>query len=58
MLGLNGLDRAVIALPQLVTIDHLDHCVEVYLARIRRITHKSVGPEARFRYHFSSLFAH
>ena len=22
------------------------------LARIRRITHKSVGPEARFRYHF------
>jgi hypothetical protein len=28
------------------------------LARIRRITHKSVGPEARFRYHFSSLFAH
>jgi hypothetical protein len=27
-------------------------------ARIRRITHKSVGPEARFRYHFSSLFAH
>jgi predicted ATPase len=23
-----------------------------FLARIRRITHKSVGPEARFRYHF------
>ena len=22
------------------------------LTRIRRITHKSVGPEARFRYHF------
>jgi thymidylate synthase (FAD) len=28
------------------------------IPRIRRITHKSVGPEARFRYHFSSLFAH
>jgi hypothetical protein len=25
---------------------------QLNLARIRRITHKSVGPEARFRYHF------
>ncbi len=35
-------------LPQLINVVR----GEMSLARIRRITHKSVGPEARFRYHF------
>jgi hypothetical protein len=30
----------------------LDNLITATITRIRRITHKSVGPEARFRYHF------
>jgi hypothetical protein len=29
--------------------------LQIALTRIRRITHKSVGPEARFRYYFQQL---